>query len=261
MARLDTPGLSPATGGFRGSTFDPSSPGHLPSTYTALLVLGILRAPLDRLDIPNLRSFLHACRAGDAFSPLPNPPLFDFQADVRMTYCAAVVADMINEALPGAERFLESCATWEGGYAAKPGMIEAQGGTTYCAVAALTLLGRPVDMQVLRWASQRQIGGFQGRPGKLQDVCYSFWIGAALQILGQPIVDAAADRAFLLSSQSPIGGFGKDPDDMPDPYHSYLALAALALSDPELTPLDPLWNSTKTTAAWLKDEFTRCIQR
>lgn len=26
------------------------------------------------------------------------------------------------------------------------------------------------------------IGGFQGRPGKLADVCYSFWCGAALKV-------------------------------------------------------------------------------
>ena len=39
--------------------------GHLPSTYTALLILGILRAPLDewieKLDIDGLDYFLDAC--------------------------------------------------------------------------------------------------------------------------------------------------------------------------------------------------------
>lgn len=27
-----------------------------------------------------------------------------------------------------------------------------------------------------------------------------------------------------------MGGFGKEPEDYPDPYHSYLAIAALSLS-------------------------------
>lgn len=25
-------------------------------------------------------------------------------------------------------------------------------------------------------------GGFQGRPGKLEDVCYSFWCGVAMRV-------------------------------------------------------------------------------
>jgi geranylgeranyl transferase type-1 subunit beta len=62
-------------GGFKGSIFMTTSkegdsseqydPGHLPSTYTALLILGILRAPVDewieKLDIDGLDRFLDAC--------------------------------------------------------------------------------------------------------------------------------------------------------------------------------------------------------
>lgn len=40
-------------------------PGHLPSTYTSLLVLGILRAPLeewvDKLDVDGLERLLDTC--------------------------------------------------------------------------------------------------------------------------------------------------------------------------------------------------------
>lgn len=68
-------------------------------------------------------------------------------------------------------------------------MIEAQGGTTYCAVASLSLISKRQDAIIevdhastLRWLLQRQLGGFQGRPGKLEDVCYSFWCGAALEV-------------------------------------------------------------------------------
>lgn len=71
-------------------------------------------------------------------------------------------------------------------------------------------------------------------------------------------IDHDANRSFLLSAQSPIGGFGKDPEDMPDPYHSYLALAALAMSPgSELKPLDALWNVSEDTAGWLKGEMAR----
>lgn len=67
-------------------------------------------------------------------------------------------------------------------------------------------------------------------------------------------VDSTANTAFLISSQSPLGGFGKEPDDYPDPYHSYLALAALALSDNtelDLKPLNARWNISEETAQWL----------
>lgn len=186
--------------------------------------------------------------------------------------------------------------TWEGGYASRPGVIEAQGqpspfvrafltssgGTTYCSVASISLISKPplppslrAD-DTIRWICQRQLGGFQGRPGKVEDVCYSFWCGAALrvrpcssawgsqsdeQILGEDLVDHEADTAFLLSAQSPLGGFGKEPEDYPDPYHSYLALAALALTPDAqavgIKPLDPLWNVSLETRAWLEAEQVR----
>lgn len=83
------------------------------------------------------------------------------------------------------------------------------------------------------------------------------------QILGQSnLINAALDRSFLLSAQSPMGGFGKEPEDYPDPFHSYLALAALALHDARdgtlgLKELDATWNITTDTATWLKNEMRR----
>ena len=82
---------------------------------------------MDRLDLPNLERFLSDCRQGDLYSPTPSTG-FDFQADVRMTYCACVIADIIgSDTCEGSERILQECQTWEGGYAAKAGNIEAQG--------------------------------------------------------------------------------------------------------------------------------------
>jgi geranylgeranyl transferase type-1 subunit beta len=80
-------------------------------------------------------------------------------------------------------------------------------------------------------------GGFQGRPGKDEDVCYSFWCGGALRVrrfvskhrfarfltmlsykqvlLGSPSFDTEANTRALLDSQSPIGGFGKAKGEFP----------------------------------------------
>lgn len=63
-------------------------------------------------------------------------------------------------------------------------------GSTFCAIASLNLMGcldtclADKQKEVLRrWLVNRQIDGFQGRPNKLQDTCYSFWVGATLQVL------------------------------------------------------------------------------
>ena len=67
--------------------------------------------------------------------------------------------------------------------------MESHGGTTFCAVAALALsdqldlLSESTKEKMKRWLLFRQENGFNGRPNKPVDTCYSFWIGAALKIL------------------------------------------------------------------------------
>jgi prenyltransferase beta subunit len=65
---------------------------------------------------------------------------------------------------------------------------EGHGGSTYCAVSSLALL-RKLDKirnkrALIKWCVNRQGGGFQGRPYKDPDTCYSYWIGATMKILG-----------------------------------------------------------------------------
>lgn len=58
-----------------------------------------------------------------------------------------------------------------------------------------------------------------------------------------------------------MGGFAKEPGEYPDPYHSYLALAALAMMDScadlELGRLDVKWNISKGAAEWLRNAVER----
>ena len=109
-----------------------TSPAHLPSTYTALLSLALLRASLDRLNIPGLIAFLRSCQARDgswvqssspfthtlnwlSFSPVPLDPDYGghFQNDLRMTYCASVVSSIIDEPsgidVESARTMIENC--------------------------------------------------------------------------------------------------------------------------------------------------------
>lgn len=68
--------------------------------------------------------------------------------------------------------------------------MESHGGTTYCAIAALfltdqlSILSHKEIERIKRWLVFRQVDGFNGRPNKPVDTCYSFWIGATLKILG-----------------------------------------------------------------------------
>lgn len=63
------------------------------------------------------------------------------------------------------------------------------GGWTYCAIASLCLMGRLEEAlsqreldRIRRWCIMRQQCGFHGRPNKPVDTCYSFWVGATLEV-------------------------------------------------------------------------------
>lgn len=63
------------------------------------------------------------------------------------------------------------------------------GGSTFCAIAALALMNKLETCftpkrfrQLQRWCICRQQTGFQGRPNKPTDTCYSFWVGATLKV-------------------------------------------------------------------------------
>lgn len=94
---------------------------------------------------------------------------------------------------------------------------------------------------LLRWLLQRQETGFNGRPNKLVDTCYSFWVGGALSLLdAYHLVDETSLLEFLhQTEQAGFGGFAKHPDSQPDPLHAYMALAGLCFTDTSgLQPLD-----------------------
>lgn len=117
---------------------------------------------------------------------LSSPPC-DREVDVRGTYTVISIASLLNLLTPeltaGVADYLLSCQTYEGGFGGEPGQ-EAHGGYVFCAFAALVVLGRAGDADLVSlegWVARRQMeveGGFQGRTNKLVDGCYSFWQGA-----------------------------------------------------------------------------------
>lgn len=123
--------------------------------------------------------------------------------------------------------------SYDGGIGQGPG-LESHGGSTFCAVASLFLMREHINIldvltwdrsaRLKRWCLMRQDGGFNGRPGKPSDTCYSFWVGATLELLEfLDFSDAEQNKTFILNTQDRfIGGLAKFDNTRPDPLHTYL---------------------------------------
>jgi geranylgeranyl transferase type-1 subunit beta len=84
--------------------------------------------------------------------------------------------------------------------------------------------------------------GINGRPNKIADTCYSWWVAGSLAVLGRlDLLNIGPNIRFLLDrTQHAIGGFAKCEGYPPDIYHSYLGLATLAVMGYEgLKPIHP----------------------
>lgn len=246
-------------GGFGGG---PGQMAHCAPTYAAVLCLCIIatchhpetamraRDYLNQIRLP-LRNWYVQLQEDGAYRMH-----FGGEIDVRATYtvlCCAKLLNIINEELvsPAVIKFVLDCQTFEGGFGGEPGS-EAHGGYTFCAVAALQLIGNlgECDVDALRgWLVRRQMsyeGGFQGRCNKLVDGCYSFWQGAAIAILngieGDPWLDgtvhelppllyneAMLQRYVLLCAQDVNGGLRDKPSSARDFYHSCYNLSGLSV--------------------------------
>lgn len=144
--------------------------------------------------------------------------------------------------------------------------MEAHSGSTFCAVAALSLsnnldkLTKAQFNALRRWLLLRYDRGFSGRPNKPVDTCYSFWVGGSLKIIQsyQFITDIHKSQ-YVLMAQDRFGGFSKYVNSAPDPMHTYLGLAGLSLMKVEglnelFTELNITYNSfehlKKIHASW-----------
>jgi protein farnesyltransferase subunit beta len=157
----------------------------------------------------------------------------DGEVDMRGVYCAAVIASICqlprqDELFAHTDAWVLSCQHYDGGLGGLPGM-ESHGGYAYCGFAAMCILGHESVLdqrRMMRWAVSRQMrheGGFQGRVNKLVDACYSFWMGALVDLLDrtanssrsppQPHVlhSPALQSYILLACQDNRGGLIDKP--------------------------------------------------
>jgi geranylgeranyl transferase type-2 subunit beta len=95
------------------------------------------------------------------------------------------------------------------------------------------------------WLSERQTdgGGLNGRPEKLEDVCYSWWVLSSLAMIGRRHwVDGEKLAEFILGCQDTVeGGFADRRGDMVDVFHTNFGLAGLSLLEYKgLEEVDPI---------------------
>lgn len=237
-------------GGFCGG---PGQLPHLAPTYAAvnaLCTIGTEEA-LAVIDRPRLASFIRRMR-----DPVSGGFKLEEtgETDVRGAYCAASVAHltqiMDEDMFSGTGDWVLSCQTYEGGFAGCPGM-EAHGGYSFCAFAALVLLGKEklCDLPAfVRWIANRQMrfeGGFQGRTNKMVDGCYSFWQGGAFPLIhamltqeGDVDIDLqrwlfnqrSLQEYILVCCQHGGGGLIDKPGKNRDYYHTCYCLSGLSVA-------------------------------
>ncbi|XP_011504497.1 PREDICTED: geranylgeranyl transferase type-1 subunit beta [Ceratosolen solmsi marchali] len=255
--RLQISGAGPRSG-FQSSTMIPKEIetkyhcGHLAMTYTGLASLLILGDDLSGIDKESIIEGMRACQNPDgSFTAM----VMGYESDMRFVYCACCVSAILDD-WSGINKakaidYILKSISYDGAVGQGPG-LESHGGSTFCAVASLYLMNELNNVlsekqldRLKRWCLMSQDGGFHGRPGKPSDSCYSFWIGATLQLLGvKELSDCEENRAFVLDTQNTImGGFGKHDNKRTDPLHAYLGLCSLSLiGEPNLQEVNAALN-------------------
>jgi protein farnesyltransferase subunit beta len=256
------------SGGFGGG---PGQMAHCAPTYAAILTLCIIGTTttnetasqlaldlIQKVKEPLSKWWIRLQETNGGFRMH-----FDGEIDVRASYCILCCAKLLNLISnelnsPLTLAYIQNCQTYEGGFGGEPGS-EAHGGYTFCAVAALEIMGKlhEIDIPALRgWLVRRQMpfeGGFQGRSNKLVDGCYSFWQGGALAILSVLYQDTKGrdgdawlsppetptdllfdegllQRYILLCAQDVNGGLRDKPSKPRDFYHTCYNLSGLSVS-------------------------------
>ena len=185
------------------------------------------------------------------------------ETDTRFLYGALNALSLLNllpSQQPGelplvnvssATAHVKACQNFDGGFGVAPG-AESHSGQIFTCVAALSIageldsfLGEEGKDRLGAWLSERQLedsGGLNGRPMKLVDVCYSWWVGSSLSMIDRlHWIDRKKLTAFILRCQDPEeGGIADRPGDMVDVFHTHFGITGLSLVNyPGVLDVDP----------------------
>ncbi|ETE70855.1 Geranylgeranyl transferase type-1 subunit beta, partial [Ophiophagus hannah] len=245
--------------GFRGSSylgipFNPSKgpgishpydSGHIAMTYTGLCCLIILGDDLRRVNKEACLAGLRALQLEDgSFCAV----LEGSENDMRFIYCAACICYMLNSwsgmDTKKAIDYIRRSMSYDNGLA-QGAELESHGGSTFCGIASLCLMGKLEEVfsekelkRIKRWCIMRQQNGYQGRPNKPVDTCYSFWVGATLKVQFQMMKETQMDYKELVVSKS-----------LKNALHAYFGICGLSLmGESGIRKVHPALNvSTRTS--------------
>ncbi len=283
--------------GFRGSMTHalPKStrydPPTVANTYCALCILLMLEEDYsERLDKEGMMKYLKKCQTRDggfkSIVDINEQPFGD--GDLRQTYMACCIRSMLKYeggendiAIDLIEKYIKNQVVFDGGI----GIGESHAGYGFCGLASLKLIGKlKIDEwdKTLDWLAHRQLdfnkynddlinyefldqvdkGAHNGRENKFGDTCYSYWCAGALSLFNKEFfINDELNELYLLTKTQNliIGGFAKTDSDDPDPYHSFLGLAALTIIESQtkklLNPIDPTLSITQTATNFLKSLY------
>ncbi|KAM3728342.1 Geranylgeranyl transferase type-2 subunit beta [Dirofilaria immitis] len=202
---------------------------HLLQTLSAIQIM-IMLSKLDEIDIDAVACYVTSLQnddgsfGGDECNEI----------DTRFSFCALATLHLIGRLensinVGKAIDFVLHCYNFDGGFGARPGSESHAGQRT------------------ARWLAERQClsGGLNGRPEKLPDVCYSWWVLASLRMIGRlHWIDNKSMIKFILACQDSDGGFADRPGDVTDPFHTVFGLAGLSLLgayNESLVAIDPVF--------------------
>uniref|UniRef100_A0ABZ3NN91 Geranylgeranyl transferase type-2 subunit beta n=1 Tax=Rattus norvegicus TaxID=10116 RepID=A0ABZ3NN91_RAT len=223
-----------------------ASIGHDPHLLYTLSAVQV--SPCETLtlcDDPNVNCPIY-------MSVLPWFSLSLGEIDTRFSFCAVATLALLGKLdainVEKAIEFVLSCMNFDGGFGCRPGS-ESHAGQIYCCTGFLAITSQlhQVNSDLLGWwLCERQLpsGGLNGRPEKLPDVCYSWWVLASLKIIGRlHWIDREKLRSFILACQDEeTGGFADRPGDMVDPFHTLFGIAGLSLlGEEQIKPVSPVF--------------------
>jgi geranylgeranyl transferase type-2 subunit beta len=220
-----------------GISASPGHDAHILYTLTAIQNLTTYDAVKeDVIDIEKVVAYVKSLQQSDGsfFGDVWG------EVDLRFSMCSIAtlaLLDRLDEIdVTSAVGFIMQCNNAiDGGFGSRPGS-ESHAGLIYCALGALSITGHLdlVDSELLGWwLCERQLpsGGLNGRPEKLPDLCYSWWVLASLHILGRlHWIDRQKLLRFILACQDDeTGGFSDRPGNLVDPFHTCFGLAGISL--------------------------------
>lgn len=162
------------------------------------------------------------------------------EIDVRFTFCSVASLALLKRLnsidMEKTIDFVMQCYNEiDGAFGCRP-YSESHSGLTYCCLGTLSIAGQlhRIDADQLGWwLAERQLpsGGLNGRPEKLPDLCYSWWVLSSLAIIGRlHWIDRKKLLRFILACQDKeSGGFSDRPGNMVDPFHTLFGIAGLSL--------------------------------